>query len=269
MQFALFGHPVAHSRSPQIHTAFAAQRQQPMDFRLILAPLDDFAGSVRAFFRDGGTGANVTLPFKEQAWELCDQLSERARQAGAVNTLWQQDGKLHGDNTDGIGMLTDISNNLGWPIKGQRILILGAGGAVRGVLGPLLEQQPEQIRIANRTEEKARELSQMFAGHGIPIFGTGLESGLAQPSKPYDLIINAVSAGLDGSMPALPEHLIDSKTRCYDMIYGDTPFLRWARQQGAAASSDGLGMLVEQAAEAFSIWHGWRPETVPVIEQLR
>lgn len=265
MQFALFGNPVEHSRSAQIHTAFAAQRNQPMNFRLILAPLDDFAGSVHAFFRDGGTGANVTLPFKEQAWELCDELSERARQAGAVNTLWQQDDRLHGDNTDGIGMLTDISNNLGWPIKEQRILILGAGGAVRGVLGPLLNQHPEQIRIANRTEEKARELSQMFAGHGVPIFG----SGLAQLDERYDLIINAISAGLGGSMPALPDHIIDSQTRCYDMIYGDTPFLRWARQQGAAATADGLGMLVEQAAEAFSIWHGWRPDTPSVIKQMR
>lgn len=265
MVFALFGNPVHHSRSPQIHTAFAAQREQLMDFRLILAPLDDFAGSVREFFNNGGIGANVTLPFKEQAWELCDELSDRARHAGAVNTLWQQDGRLHGDNTDGIGLVTDIRENLGWPLRDQRILILGAGGAVRGVLGPLLDEHPAHIRIANRTAEKARELSLMFAGHGVPVFGGGLD----KLSGPYDLIINAISAGLGGSMPLLPDNLVGRQTRCYDMIYGDTPFLRWTTLRGAAASADGLGMLVEQAAEAFSIWHGWRPQTQPVIEQMR
>ena len=265
MVFALFGNPVHHSRSPQIHTAFAAQREQPMDFRLILAPLDDFAGSVREFFSHGGVGANVTLPFKEQAWELCDELSDRARHAGAVNTLWQKDGRLYGDNTDGIGMVTDIRDNLAWPLSDQRILILGAGGAVRGVLGPLLDEHPAHIRIANRTAEKARELSLIFAGHGVPVFGGGLDN----LAGPYDLIINAISAGLGGSMPALPDKLIGPQTRCYDMIYGDTPFLRWATQHGAVASADGLGMLVEQAAEAFSIWHGWRPQTRPVIEQMR
>ena len=265
MRFAVFGNPIAHSRSPEIHQAFAAQRGQQLDYQRVLAPLDDFAGSVKNFFAQGGVGANVTLPFKEQAWELCESLSDRARHAGAVNTLALQDGKLFGDNTDGIGLVTDIRNNLGWPLRDQHILVLGAGGAVRGVLGPLLAQQPAQLRIANRSEEKARDLSLMFAGRGVPVFGGGLEK--LQGS--YDLIINAISAGLDGSMPVLPASLIGPQTRCYDMIYGDTPFLRWARQHGASATADGLGMLIEQAAEAFTLWHGWRPDTAPVIAGLR
>ena len=265
MRFAVFGNPIAHSRSPEIHQAFAAQRGEQVDYRRILAPLEDFPGCVKDFLADGGIGANVTLPFKEQAWQLCDDLSERARQAGAVNTLALQDGRLFGDNTDGVGLVSDIRNNLGWPLRDQHILILGAGGAVRGVLGPLLAERPAQVRIANRTAEKARDLSLMFAGRGVPVFGGGFD----KLAGAYDLIINAVSAGLDGSMPELPQGIVGPKTRCYDMIYGDTPFLRWAKQQGAAATTDGLGMLIEQAAESFALWHGWRPDTAPVIADLR
>lgn len=265
MRLAVFGNPVAHSRSPEIHQAFAAQRGEQIDYQRVLAPLDDFAGNVRSFLADGGVGANVTLPFKEQAWQLCDTLSARARQAGAVNTLALQDGKLHGDNTDGVGLVTDINRNLGWPLRHQHILILGAGGAVRGVLGPLLAELPAQVWIANRTTEKARELSLMFAGRGVPVFGGGLD----KLAGPYDLIINAISAGLDGNMPELPTRIIGPQTHCYDMIYGDTPFLRWAKQQGAAATADGLGMLIEQAAESFALWHDWRPDTAPVIASLR
>ena len=265
MRFAVFGNPIAHSRSPEIHQAFAAQHGEQIDYRRILAPLDDFPGCVKDFLADGGVGANVTLPFKEQAWQLCDSLSERARQAGAVNTLALQDGRLFGDNTDGVGLVSDIRNNLGWPLRDQHILILGAGGAVRGVLGPLLAEQPAQVRIANRTAGKARDLSLMFAGRGVPLFGGGFD----RMTGAYDLIINAVSAGLDGSMPELPTGIVGPKTRCYDMIYGDTPFLRWARQQGAAETADGLGMLIEQAAESFALWHGWRPDTAPVIADLR
>jgi shikimate dehydrogenase len=265
MRFAVFGNPIAHSRSPQIHQAFAAQRGVSMDYQRILAPLEDFPGAVKQFFAEGGVGANVTVPFKEEAWHLCDTLTDRARSAGAVNTLWQEDGKLHGDNTDGVGLVTDLRNNLNWPLRDQHILILGAGGAVRGVLGPLLAEQPAQIRIANRTEEKARDLALMFAGRGVPVFGGGLQD----TRGPYDLIINATSAGLSGEMPALPPSLISATTRCYDMIYGDTPFLRWAAEHQCHARADGLGMLVEQAAEAFQRWHGWRPATAVVMEQMR
>ncbi|MFN3713565.1 MAG: shikimate dehydrogenase [Alcanivoracaceae bacterium] len=265
MRFAVFGNPIAHSRSPQIHQAFAAQRGVSVDYQRILAPLEDFPLSVRRFFADGGIGANVTVPFKEEAWGLCDVLTDRARSAGAVNTLWQEEGKLHGDNTDGIGLITDLRDNLNWPLRDQHILIVGAGGAVRGVLGPLLAEQPALVRIANRTEEKARDLALMFAGRGVPVFGSGLE----RLRGPFELIINATSAGLSGDMPELPANLIGATTRCYDMIYGDTPFLRWAGQHQCNARADGLGMLVEQAAEAFSRWHGWRPDTASVMDQMR
>ena len=265
MRFAVFGNPIAHSRSPQIHAAFAAQRGEAMDYQRILAPLDDFAGSVRAFFDNGGTGANVTVPFKEEAWALCEILTPRARAAGAVNTLWQEHGKLCGDNTDGAGLVADLRHNLQWPLKDQHILVLGAGGAVRGALGPLLAEHPAMVRIANRTASKARDMALMFAGHGVPVFGSGLDA----LKGPWDLIINATSAGLSGDTLDLPAQLIGPHTRCYDMIYGDTPFLRWAGDHHCRARADGLGMLIEQAAEAFQRWHGWRPDTAPVMEQMR
>jgi shikimate dehydrogenase len=265
MRFAVFGNPIAHSRSPQIHEAFAAQRGASIDYQRILVPLDEFPQSVARFFAGGGIGANVTVPFKEQACALCDVLSDRARSAGAVNTLWQEEGKLHGDNTDGVGLITDLRDNLNWPLRDQHILILGAGGAVRGVLGPLLAEHPALIRIANRTEEKARDLAMMFAGRGVPVFGGGLHD----LRGPFELIINATSAGLSGDMPALPANLVGANTRCYDMIYGATPFLQWAEQHQCSARADGLGMLVEQAAEAFHRWHGWRPDTGAVMQQMR
>jgi shikimate dehydrogenase len=265
MRFAVFGNPIAHSRSPQIHQAFAAQRNVQIEYVRILVPLDEFALAVKRFFANGGTGANVTVPFKEEAWGLCDVLTDRARSAGAVNTLWQADGKLHGDNTDGIGLITDLRDNLKWPLRDQHILILGAGGAVRGILGPLLAEQPALVRIANRTADKARDLALMFAGRGVPVFGGGLDD----LRGPFDLIINATSAGLSGDMPELPANLVSASTRCYDMIYGDTPFLRWAAQHPCLARADGLGMLVEQAAAAFNRWHGWQPETAAVMDQMR
>lgn len=263
--FAVFGNPIAHSRSPEIHRMFAAQRGEQLDYRRILAPLDGFATEVSQFFTNGGHGANVTVPFKEQAYQLCQVLADRARSAGAVNTLWQQDGKLCGDNTDGVGLITDITANLGWSLTDARVLVLGAGGAVRGVLGPLLNERPGSVLIANRTRDKARDLALIFAGRGVPVFGCGLD----ELRGPFDLVINAISAGLDGTMPPLAVTLLNNKSRCYDMVYGDTPFLRWASQCQAAATADGLGMLVEQAAEAFYIWHGWRPDTQAVINSLR
>jgi len=208
------------------------------------------------------------VPFKEQAFALCDAITERADQAGAVNTLWWDGEQLHGDNTDGAGLVKDICDNQGWSIRKKRVLILGAGGAVRGVLGPLLAEEPTLLRIANRTKEKAETLAaNVMKGEGPPVLGGGLDNLMGE----FDLVINAISAGLQGEMPALPDGLLADGAVAYDMVYGNepTPFLRWAEQQGASATADGLGMLVEQAAEAYEIWRGWRPDTAPVMASLR
>ncbi len=266
-RYAVFGNPVSHSRSPDIHHAFAAQRGEDLSYERIEAPLDDFAGTLRQFFASGGQGANVTVPFKEQAFELCDVLTGRARQAGAVNTLWRTDGRLHGDNTDGAGLVTDLCANHGWPLAGRQVLILGAGGAVRGVLGPLLAQAPARLVIANRTEARAQALVARFATAGVPLAASSLE----QLTGRFDVIINAISAGLHGAMPPLPEGLADAATVAYDMVYGarPTPFMEWAQCRGATRVCDGLGMLVEQAAEAYLVWRGWRPATAAVLSALR
>lgn len=266
--YCVFGNPVAHSRSPDIHHAFAAQRGDDLRYEKREAPLDDFAGAVNAFREEGGLGANVTVPFKEQAFDLCDAVAERADQAGAVNTLWWDGDQLHGDNTDGAGIVKDIRDNLRWAITGKRVLVLGAGGAVRGVMGPLLAEKPTLVRVANRTAEKAEILARGFmSGDNSPVLGSGLDNLMGQ----FDLVINAISAGLHGEMPDLPEGLLAEGAVAYDMVYGSepTPFMRWAEQQGAAACADGLGMLVEQAAEAFEIWRGWRPDSAPVMSMLR
>ncbi|MFP1681750.1 shikimate dehydrogenase [Alloalcanivorax sp. C16-1] len=266
-RYAVFGNPVSHSRSPDIHHAFAAQRGEDLSYERIEAPVDDFAGAVAAFFDAGGRGANVTVPFKEEAHALCGELTERARQAGAVNTLWRREGVLHGDNTDGAGLVADLRGNQGWALQGKRLLVLGAGGAVRGVLGPLLAQAPAELVIANRTVARAETLVERFAGLGVPLFASELDT----LKGPFDVIINAISAGLHGEMPPLPEGLIGDATVACDMVYGaePTPFMRWARQAGAAAVCDGLGMLVEQAAEAYAVWRGHRPDTAPVLADLR
>lgn len=266
-RYTVFGNPVAHSRSPQIHLAFAAQRGQILNYERTLVPYGGFPDAVGSFFARGGKGANVTLPFKEEAFALCEAASERAARAGAANTLWQQDGQLYGDNTDGIGLVTDIRGNLGWQITRKRVLVLGAGGAVRGVLGPLMEQTPAEITIANRTVEKAEALVERFTGRGVALYATPLEPLRGQ----YDLIINAISAGLQGDALTLPETVMAPDCACYDMLYGDrrTPFLQWAQEAGAVTLADGLGMLVEQAAEAFRLWHHWQPDTRPVIAMLR
>lgn len=266
-EYAVFGNPVAHSRSPQIHRAFAAQRQQPITYERIEVPLDSFVTRVRHFFADEGKGANVTVPFKEEAYALCQSHSDRAQQAGAVNTLALRGGALYGDNTDGAGLVQDLRVNLGWQLAGRRVLILGAGGAVRGVLGPLIDEGPADITIANRTEARAAQLAEQFREQGVPVYA----AGLARPGRQYDLIINAISAGLSGEMPTLPDDLPGKGCVCYDMVYGDslTPFLRWAEMRGVTATADGVGMLVEQAAESFYLWHNWRPRTAPVIDALR
>ena len=265
--FAVFGNPVEHSLSPDIHSAFAAQRQQLMDYRKILATTESFPSSVQAFFAQGGQGANVTVPFKEQAFALCEELSDRAQQAGAVNTLWVQDNQLHGDNTDGAGLVRDLTTNLGWTLGHKRVLVLGAGGAVRGVLGPLLAQQPAQVLVANRTAEKALALATRFSNQGL-IAGCSLDALQDRTDEPFHIIINGTSTGLQNRMPELPEHVVSNETKAYDMVYKDTPFLQWIAGLGST-TADGLGMLVEQAAEAFHIWHGWRPETASVITGQR
>ncbi|MCL7461382.1 shikimate dehydrogenase [Pseudomonas sp. NW5] len=266
-RYAVFGNPIAHSKSPLIHRLFAAQTGEALTYEALLAPLDDFPAFARAFFAEG-LGANVTVPFKEEAFRLADALTERARRAGAVNTLKKQaDGRLLGDNTDGAGLVRDLTVNAGLSLRGQRILLLGAGGAVRGVLEPLLAEQPAELVIANRTVEKAEALARLFADLG-PVAASGFD----WIDAPVDLIINGTSASLAGERPPIAASLIQpGHTICYDMMYAKTPtaFNHWAAEQGAARTLDGLGMLVEQAAEAFYLWRGVRPDSAPVLAELR
>jgi shikimate dehydrogenase len=261
-RYAVFGHPIAHSKSPHIHAAFARQTGQDMTYEAILAPLDGFAASVAAFIAAGGRGANVTVPFKEEAFELASRLSPRAERAGAVNTLAFDANGILGDNTDGAGLVADLTRNLHCTLAGTRILLLGAGGAARGVIGPLLDQRPATLVIANRTVSRAQELADLF-DRGV------LACGFDAVNTPFDLVINATAASLAGELPPLSPGIFTVDTLAYDMMYGrDTPFLGFARAEGAA-TADGLGMLVEQAAEAFHLWRGVRPDTAPVIAALR
>ena len=265
--YAVFGNPIAHSKSPFIHQQFAAFHAQSMQYRSILAPLDAFEKTAKAFFIDG-RGANVTVPFKEQAFALADQLTERAQLAGAVNTLHKlADGSLLGDNTDGAGLVNDLLLQQ-IPLKGKKILLVGAGGAARGVIEPLLAQQPAELSIVNRTVSKAEQLAETFAHLG-PVTACGFD----WLSAPVDLIINATSASLAGDLPPLESSLITPQhTVCYDMMYGAQPtvFNQWACTSGAAQTLDGLGMLVGQAAEAFKVWRGIYPaNTQAVIQALR
>ena len=261
-RYAVFGHPIAHSKSPQIHAAFARQTGQDMTYEAILAPVDGFADSVAAFIAAGGRGANVTVPFKEEAFRLANRLTPRAERAGAVNTLvFDADGIL-GDNTDGAGLVADLTRNLQCTLEGKRILLLGAGGAARGVIEPLLDQQPAALVIANRTVSRAEELAELF-GQGVRA------CGFDAADTPFDLVINATAASLAGDLPPLSSRVFTADTLAYDMMYGrDTPFLDFARTHGAR-TADGVGMLVEQAAEAFYVWRGAHPDTAPVIASLR
>ncbi|HFD81234.1 MAG TPA: shikimate dehydrogenase [Gammaproteobacteria bacterium] len=266
--YAVMGNPIAHSKSPLIHHLFAEQTGQRITYDALCVDTEIFAQAVAAFLIGGGSGLNVTVPFKAEAWEIADELSERARRAGAVNTLMiREDGSLFGDNTDGIGLVRDLTQNLGIALEGRSILLLGAGGAARGVLAPLLEQKPARLVIANRTPGRARELAEEFADLGN-VSGCGFDELRGQR---FDLVINATSAGLEDQVPPLPEGVIGPQSSCYDLMYGDEPtaFVRHARAQGAAHAFDGLGMLVEQAAESFRIWRGVMPETAPVIDKLR
>jgi shikimate dehydrogenase len=266
-RYVVFGNPIGHSKSPAIHRLFAEQTGQQMDYSARLAPLDDFATNAREFFLEG-RGANVTVPFKEDAYRLCDVLTPRAERAGAVNMLTKQaDGTLRGDNTDGTGLVRDLMVNAGVVLQGKRILLLGAGGAVRGVIESILEQKPVSLVVANRTLEKAELLAQIFADMG-PIAASGFD----WLEEPVDLIINATSASLAGDLPPISSSLIEpGVTVCYDMMYGKepTPFCRWAKEHGAALALDGFGMLVEQAAVAFAYWRGVQPDSAPVLAQLR
>ncbi|MQM38285.1 Shikimate dehydrogenase (NADP(+)) [wastewater metagenome] len=266
-RYAVMGNPIAHSRSPEIHRLFAEQTGEAVRYERILVPEDSFAGAVAEFEAAGGAGLNVTVPFKGDAWALADTLSERAERARAVNTLIISDAGLYGDNTDGIGLVRDLRDNHGVTLAGARVLILGAGGAARGALPSLLEEAPASVHIANRTAERARELATAFADLGA-VTGSGYE---ALAEMRFDVVINATSAGLAGELPPLPDTLLAPGACCYDMVYADEPtaFVRWARAHGAAVAADGLGMLVEQAAESFFLWRGHRPRTAPVIEALR
>ena len=266
-RYCVLGNPVAHSRSPAIHARFAAQCGQDITYEAMLAPLDGFAETVRRFIARGGKGANVTVPFKEEAFRLCTRCSARAERAGAVNTLAFVDDEIFGDNTDGAGLVRDIEVNLGVALAGKRILLLGAGGAARGVIAPLLAGRPAGLFIANRSVDKAEALARQFADKGTVDAGNFAKIAGLQ----FDIVINATSASLAGDSLPLPDGIFAPGSLAYDMMYGkgETPFLARARAQGAGRLADGLGMLVEQAAEAFLVWRGMRPETAPVLVELR
>lgn len=266
-RYGVIGNPVEHSKSPQIHRHFAEQTGQQLEYVKVYAEQDAFADTVRDFIEAGGKGLNVTVPFKQQAFEIADDISERARLAGAVNTLSFDNGRIVADNTDGAGLVNDLTQNLGLNLESKDILILGAGGAVRGVLGPLLGQHPRHIVIANRTLEKAILLADHFSLWGKVCGCDYAELG----TQAFDLIINGTSMGLTGEMPELPDKLLKPGAVVYDMAYGNKPtvFQLWGESQGAEIAADGLGMLVEQAAESFYIWRGVRPNGQHTLTRLR
>lgn len=266
--YAVMGNPISHSKSPQIHAAFAQQTGQKIIYTATQVDPGGFEQAVGNFFANGGKGLNVTVPFKQEAWALAGELGPEAKQAGAVNTLLMNaDGVLVGRNTDGVGLVRDILHNHRGTIAGKNILLVGAGGAARGVLQPLLAENPSLLTIVNRTASRAHELAVDFSKLGN-ISGASFDDLAGQH---FDLIINATAASLQGEVPPLPGECCTESTWCYDMMYGadPTPFMLWAEQQGAQKTLDGLGMLVEQAAESFLHWRGVRPETAPVIQQIR
>jgi shikimate dehydrogenase len=271
-RYAVVGNPVAHSKSPLIHAEFARQTGQDMQYGRLLAPLDGFRATVAAFRREGGRGLNVTLPFKLEAFALADHRSQRALDAEAANTLKFDADSIFADNTDGVGLLRDLEVNLRFPLGGRRILLMGAGGAVQGTLGPLIAARPALLVIANRTLEKAERLVARFsaaaAASGTRLQASGYE---ALAGRGFDLAVNGTSASLHGALPDLPGGVFAIGALAYDMMYGNglTAFLQRAQGQGAARLADGIGMLVEQAAESFLIWRGVRPHTAPVIAQLK
>ena len=267
-RYCVFGNPIAHSKSPDIHAAFAAQTGQALTYEKRLAPLDGFAAAVRDFIAEGGKGANVTVPFKLEAVKLANALTIRAQAAGAVNTLHFTEDGIIGDNTDGAGLVADIVNNAGLPLTGKRVLLLGAGGAARGVVLPILEHRPAQLVIANRTVATAEALAAQFAALG----GAGVVSacGYDGIEGAFDVVINATSASLNADLPPVPPAVFAPGALALDMMYGKQPtvFLQFAAGHGALVR-DGLGMLVEQAAEAFAVWRGVHPATTEVLKQMR
>ncbi|MEI7431003.1 MAG: shikimate dehydrogenase [Betaproteobacteria bacterium] len=269
-RYAVIGNPVAHTKSPSLHAAFARQCAQEMHYGMILGPLDGFADAVRQFQLDGAKGMNITVPFKLEAFRLADELTPRARAAGAVNMFtFRSDGSILGDNTDGYGIVRDITHNLGCNFSGQRILLLGAGGAVRGALLPLLAEKPSELFIANRTPSKAIELVKEFSALAGP---TKLSGGsFAEASGYFNLIINGTASSLMDEAPPLAENVWGADTLAYDMYYKKeaTAFILAAHRAGVKRTSDGLGMVVEQGAECFYLWRGVRPDTAPVIAALR
>lgn len=271
-RYAVIGNPVAHSRSPEIHAMFARQTGQKVEYLRLLSPLDGFRATVQSFIAEGGRGANVTVPFKLEAFDLAHQASQRAKSARAANFLRFVDGRIEADNTDGCGLLRDITANLGFEIRGTRVLLMGAGGAAQGVLLPLLEQHPALLTIANRTADKAMRLAE--SARHMTAAGQTVVSGVGYPElrgKRFDLVINGTSSSLSDERPPLPEGLFAHGALAYEMMYGKglTAFLAYAADQGAGRTADGLGMLVEQAAESFRLWRGVEPQTGPVIEALR
>lgn len=272
--YAVMGNPITHSKSPQIHQAFAQQTNQAITYHAIHVDRGGFRQAVGNFFANGGKGLNITVPFKEEAWQWVDTRSKRAEMAGAVNTIiLQENGKLLGENTDGVGLVRDLTDNHHVQLSDSAVLLIGAGGAARGVIQPLLSTGIKTLVIANRTVSKAEQLAAHFTGLGdtlcqCEILGTGFDnlSGMR-----FDVIINATSASLQGELPPLPKGIVTDQTCCYDMMYGAQPtaFMRWATQQNAGLSLDGLGMLVEQAAESFRLWRGIKPETKAVIAMIR
>ncbi len=263
-RYGVMGNPIQHSLSPKIHALFAKQTHQQLVYDPILVALDGFSQALLNFQEQGGKGVNITLPFKQQAFECVDVLSERAKLARAVNTIkFEADGVRFGDNTDGIGFIRDVTMHHAFPLKNARILILGAGGAARGVLGAILQEEPALLVIANRTAEKAYALANEFSAQGL-VSGCAL-SQLTGYS--FDLVINATSASLQEEAITLPDDILSEYAYCYDMVYGkgQTPFLTWAKEHGAAITSDGLGMLVEQAAEAFLLWRNVKPDTASIL----
>lgn len=264
-KYAVFGSPINHSKSPKIHQLFATQTGQDLEYAAQEVNAESFVKSVTDFFAQGGKGLNCTVPLKELAWQFATQKTNRANSAKAVNTLIkQEDGSILGDNTDGVGLVRDLMQNHEIELQGKRILILGAGGATRGIISPLLDEKPECVIVANRTIEKAWELAIEF-NHSFT--GCGFDD---LHEVPFDLILNATSASLSGELPPISQHLLAKNGVCYDLAYGNEPtaFVQWGKAQNARKSLDGLGMLVEQAAEAFFLWRGVRPETKAVIELL-
>jgi shikimate dehydrogenase len=265
-QYGVMGNPISHSLSPIIHAEFARQTGEQIRYEAFLIEPGRFHQAVAAFQTAGGKGLNVTVPFKQDAWRLADVRSPQAQLAGAVNTLWFADGAIHGDTTDGIGLVRDYQDNQGGRIAERRVLILGAGGAVRGVVGAILSEAPRSLLIANRTPAKALEIAELFGDQRMAAC-----SYEALRGRQFDWVINGTSASLQGELLPLPDDLLSPTADCYDMMYSatPTPFVRWGRAHGAARALDGLGMLVEQAAESFRIWRGVRPLTQPVINLLR